>query len=201
LVNLSDPDWIMKAVTASRHKAIIKSNVVEAHFISMVVTGRSVIEILDDDDDVGLDVAVGGAPGVTPGVEPGILLGVFLDAEPVAAPTPVPIVEPCDALGVAPVLYERMQRFNFYRAILPYLVMLGSVIAPGPGCSFDWSPFPYYLRYQFTWSVFPDWAFPLDECGWHLMSHQCQPKLHVISSGIFWCTGAGFDLLVAPDFL
>jgi hypothetical protein len=190
----------MKAVTASRHEAIIESQVVEAHFISMVVTGRPVIEILDDDDDVGLDVALGGAPGVTPGVEPGISLGVVLDAEPVAAPTPVPIVEPCVALGVAPVLYERMQWFNLYRAILPYLVMLGTFIAPGPGCSFDWSPFPCYLRYQFSWSVFLDWAFPFDKRRWHLMSDQCQRKLHAIFSGIFGCTGAGLDLLAVPDF-
>jgi hypothetical protein len=46
-----DPVWITKAVAASRHKAIIENQVVEARFISMVVTGRPVIEILDDDDD------------------------------------------------------------------------------------------------------------------------------------------------------
>jgi hypothetical protein len=69
----------------------------------MVVTGHPVIELLD----------------VTPGIAPGTALGVLLGDEPVAAPTPAPIVEPCVALGVAPVLYERMQQFNFYRAILP----------------------------------------------------------------------------------
>jgi hypothetical protein len=74
----------------------------EARFFSMVVTGRPVIEILnDDDDDVGLDVALGEAPGVTPGVEPGISLGVLLDAEPFAGPTPgtvfEPVVLPADA--------------------------------------------------------------------------------------------------------
>jgi hypothetical protein len=92
-----------------------------------------------------------------------------------------------------------MQQLNFYRAILPYLVIVGTLIAPGH--SFDWSPFSYYLRYQFTWSVFPDWAFPLDERRWHLMSHQqCQHKLHVIFSRIFGCSGAGLDFLVVPDF-
>jgi hypothetical protein len=190
--------WIMKAVTASRHEAIIESQVVEARFISMVVTGRPVIEILDDDDDVVLDVSLGEAPGVTPGVEPGISLGVVLATESVAVPTPAPTVEPCVALGVAPVLYERMQRFNCYHAILPYLVMLGTLITPER--SFDWSPFPYYLRYQFSWSVFPDWAFPFDEHCWHLMSHPCQCQLHAIFSGIFGCTGAGLDFLVVPDF-
>jgi hypothetical protein len=74
-----------------------------------------------------LDVALGEDPDATHGIEPGMALGVVLDAEPVAAPTPAPIVEPCVALGVAPVLYERLQR--------------------------------YYLRYQITWSVFPDWVF------------------------------------------
>jgi hypothetical protein len=166
--------------------------------MSMVVTGCPVIELLDDDDDEGLDVALGEAPGVTPGIEPGTSIGVVLDAESVAVPTPVPTVEPWVALGVAPVLYDRVQWFNFYRAILPYLVMLGTLITPER--SFDWSPFPYYLRYQFSWSVFPDWAFPFDEHRWHLMSHPCQRQLHDIFIGIFGCTGAGLDFLVVPDF-
>jgi hypothetical protein len=122
-------------------------------------------------------------------------LGVVLDAEPVAAPTPALIVEPCVALGVAPVLDECMQRFNYYCAILPYLVMLGTLITPDHS-----SPFPYYLHYQFTWSVFPDWAFPFGKRRWHLMSDQCQHKRHAIFSGIFCCTGAGLDLLAVPDF-
>jgi hypothetical protein len=176
----------------------MENQVVEARFVAMVVTGRPVIELLDDDDEEGLDVALGEAPGVTPGIEPGISLGVVVDAESVAAPTPAPTVEPCVALGVAPVLYDRMQRFNYYRAILPYLVMLGTLVAPDR--SFDWSPFPYYLGYQFSWSVFPDWAFPFDERRWHPMSDQCQCKLHAIFSGIFGCTGAGLDLLAVPDF-
>jgi hypothetical protein len=112
---------------------------VEARFNAMVVTGWPVIELLDDGDYDGFDDALGEAPGVTPGIEPGMALGVVLDADPVAAPTPVLIVEPCVSLGVAPVLYERMQRFNYYRAILPYLVMLGTLIFPYR--SLDWSPF------------------------------------------------------------
>jgi hypothetical protein len=51
----------MKAVAASRHKAIMENQVVEACFVAMVVTGCPVIELLDDDDDEGLDVAFGEA--------------------------------------------------------------------------------------------------------------------------------------------
>jgi hypothetical protein len=44
----------------------------------MVVTGRPVIALLDEEDDGGLDVALGEAPGVTPGVTPGDTPGVDL---------------------------------------------------------------------------------------------------------------------------
>jgi hypothetical protein len=46
-----DPDWIMKAVDASRHEAIMENKVVEAPFVAMVVTGRQVMELFDDDDE------------------------------------------------------------------------------------------------------------------------------------------------------
>jgi hypothetical protein len=113
---------------------------------------------------------------------------------------------------------KRMERFRYYRAILPYLVLIGNVIAPpfggqyghgyirdfpsvpdGSTRAFYWSPFPYYLRYRFTWSVFPDWAFPFDERRWNLLTEQRQRDLHVIFSVLFGYTGAGVNL-VAPDF-
>jgi hypothetical protein len=37
-----DPDWIMKAVSASRHEAIMEKQVVGARFVAMVVSGRPV---------------------------------------------------------------------------------------------------------------------------------------------------------------
>jgi hypothetical protein len=60
--------------------------------------------------------------------------------------------------------YERLQRFKFYRSILPYLVMFSTILRSSKGNAkeyvgcytdalqcpvhpFDWSPFPYYLRY------------------------------------------------------
>jgi hypothetical protein len=73
-----DPDWITKAVAASRHEATLENQVVEARFVAMVVTGRPVIELLDEEDDGGLDVALGEAPGVTCGVTPGDTPGVDL---------------------------------------------------------------------------------------------------------------------------
>jgi hypothetical protein len=97
-----DPDWIMKVVTASRHEAIIENQVVEARFVSMVVTGRPVIELLDDGDDVGLDVALGEAPGVTPGIGHGMALGVIRDTEPDAAPTLGTALDPVPATVLQP---------------------------------------------------------------------------------------------------
>jgi hypothetical protein len=86
-----DPDWIMKAVAANRHEAIIENQVVEARFVSKVVTGCPVIELLNDDDVVDLDTALVEAPGVTPGVTPGvvpsIVLCVVLSVKQDAAPT------------------------------------------------------------------------------------------------------------------
>jgi hypothetical protein len=72
-------------------------------------------------------------------------------------------------------------------------------VPPGPGRSFDWTPFPYYLQYRCTWSVFPEWAFPVDERRWHLLTGQRQHELHTIISALFGHTGAGNNL-VAPDF-
>jgi hypothetical protein len=192
-----DPDWITKAMAASRHEATLENQVVEARFAAMVVPGHLVIELLDDDDNVGLDVALGEAPGVTPGVVPGTTFGVVPDTDLVATPTSVPGISSGVALGdllgpspapdVKPSYktnematmkpfdhpHERLQRFKFYRDILAYLVMFGTILPPPKGnakeyfgchtdallcpvCLFDWSPFPYYWRYQFTWSVFPD---------------------------------------------
>jgi hypothetical protein len=67
-----------------------------------------------------------------------------------------------------------------------------------PVCSFDWSPFPFYLRFQFTWSVFPAWAFLFKEFYWKLLSTEHQHQLHVIFGVIFGCTNR-FDLW-APEF-
>jgi hypothetical protein len=160
-----------------------------------------------------LDVALGETPGFTPGVEPGAALGVVLDTKP----APTPTLDPGNTLGVVlgNTTHERLQRFKFYRAILPYLVMFGTILPPPKGNAkeyvgcytnalqcpvrpFDWSPFPYYLRYQFTWSVFPDWAFPFDKRHWKLLSTGHQQQLHVIFGVIFGCTNM-YDLW-APDF-
>jgi hypothetical protein len=97
---------------------------------------------LDDGDDEGLDVALGEAPGATPGIEPGMALGVVLDNKPDAVPTlgtafdPVPpsVVQPESNAMVVANLYntphERLEHFNFYKAVLPYLVMFGTILAP-----------------------------------------------------------------------
>jgi hypothetical protein len=135
---------------------------------------------------------------------------------PIVVPFPLTEEDTLERACIASV--ECMERLRFYRAIFPYLVLIGTVIAPpfggqyehgyihdfpnvpdGPESAFDWSPFLYYIRYQFTWSVFLEWAFPFDEHCWSLLTEQSQRDLHAIFSVLFGYTGAGVNL-VAPDF-
>jgi hypothetical protein len=122
----------MKAVAARRHEAIIENQVVAARFVSMVVTGRPVIELLEDGDDVGLDVTLGEAPGVTPGIEPGMALGVVPDAEPAAVatlgaaldPIPAPVLQPKTNAVVGANLYNTPhERLSLELSWLPQKVM------------------------------------------------------------------------------
>jgi hypothetical protein len=124
-----DPDWITKAVAASRHEATLKNQVVEAQFVTMIVTVRPIIELLDSDDDIALDVA----PGVTPGVVPCVALGIVLasssapDVKPSTKTNEMLMMKPCDTP------HECLQRFKFYRSILPYLVMFRDNLASSKG--------------------------------------------------------------------